>query len=585
MLRIPFVLLQNIYRALKWAVARAIYALVMAFEKRRRYVTLKLEGDYPFGGAKGLAGLFKSETTFHDLRRDIKQLAEDDDVVGVVVEVGEAELGAARNAQLIADLDRLRSGGKHVVSHGDMLLVRDYLQATVADDMLVTPAGRLYTFGPRFENYFLAGAFQKYGIDAQFIHIGGFKTAANRFVKAGMSTTERLMLSGLRDNLAAQWLGRVTSRRRLPTEQAETLFRDAPLDPRNATRNSLVDAEVFAEDIEEWLEAPGEHVHFPEARPDEKPAVRLLSRDEWDSARPGPLVWRPLLRRKKSIAIVDLAGMIITPGMSVPGTSLVIDPSKVIPVLGRIAKDRRIAGVILHINSPGGSALASDLIWKAVSDLRREKPVVAYCSDIAASGGYYIAVGADRIVCHPETVTGSIGVSVGKMSAGGALRRIGVNADAVHGDDGSEFLSLFSPLSPRTFDNLREDARSFYRRFLQRVGQARHIERRRLHRFARGRVYMGDEALQRKLVDDVGGYDAALRLVVDLCRKDGSQLSDDPPTQFFAHREQSLKSMLRSSAVHASGLASLAPVAEPLIVAELMRRDPTLALLPWRLQS
>lgn len=578
MLRIPFILLLNLYGLVRWGLGRLVYAIVMAFRRRRRYVKIALKGDYPFGQPRGFTQFFRTETTFLDFRKDIKRLADDPDVAGIVLEPGKATLGAARNAAMLELLDSLRLAGKHVVSQADMLQTRDYLESTAADDLLVTPAGRLYTFGPRFESYFLASAFEKHGVDAQFIHIGEYKAAANRFIRSGMSSAQRHMMTDLRHGIVERWRARISDRRRLPPEQVDQLFTRSPMDPRTAIRAGFVDGEAFAEDLADWLETRTEHAHIRPGQSDEPGSV-VLTFEEWKSARPKPYRWRPLLRGRRKIAVVDLSGFIIMPGMQVPGANSVIDPDDLIPVLRRLQNDRRVAAVIVHINSPGGSALASDLIWKAVDDLRATKPVVAYCTDVAASGGYYIAVGADKIICHPETVTGSIGVVIGKLSAGEALHDFGVDVEAI-GDEGSEFLSIWEPLGERVLDNLMQDTRSFYRRFLQRVGRARRIERRRLHRFARGRVYLGDQALQRGLVDGLGGWNAAVDAARELCAAEGVTLAEDPPIEFVAHRRQSLKDTLRKSAVEATGTAQLL---DPLLMISLMRRDPVLALLPWRI--
>lgn len=579
MLRAPFVLLANLFGMVRWAIGRAIYVVVRAFEKRRRYVRLELRGDYPFGHPRGIARYFRSQATFLDLREDIKMLREDPDVDGVVIRAGKASLGSARNAELVEMLDSLRDAGKHVVAHADMMQTGDYLQTTAADDIVVSPAGRLYTFGPRFEQYFLADAFARHGIDAQFIHIGEFKAAANRFVRADMPSAQRHMLGSIRQGLEDRWIDRVSTRRRLTRPQARGLFDRAPLDVRTACSQGLVDADGFDEDLDRYLHNPGEHRHLPTTEPSNDDIV-VLDESEWKSARPTPFRWRRLLGKRRHFAVVDLSGMIVMPGMKLPGASVVVDPDDVVPVLRSLGKNRRVPGVILHINSPGGSALASDIIWKAIRDLSRKKPVVAYCTDVAASGGYYLAVAADRIVCHPETITGSIGVITGKFSAGEAASRFGVQSEALSGDDGSEFLSLLRPLGDRVLENLQEDTRSFYRRFLQRVGQARHIPPRRLHRFGRGRVYLGDQALERQLVDDLGGLESAVEHLRQICLEEDIPFPADIDLKFVAHRKQSLKDAFTKNAVQASGLHG---VLEPLSIAALLRHDPTLALLPWRL--
>jgi len=270
----------------------------------------------------------------------------------------------------------------------------------------------------------------------------------------------------------------------------------------------------------------------------------------------------------------------VMPGMTFPGASVVIDPDEVIPVLRKIRDDRRVSGLLLHINSGGGSAVASDMIWKAIEDVRARKPVVAYCSDVVGSGGYYLAVGADRIVCRPETIVGSIGVITGKFSGGDAARRHGVTTEAVYDEQSAAFTSMFEPLGERVLQNVQRDTRWFYRRFLQRVGQARDIPKRRLHRYARGRVYLGDEGLHRGLVDATSGLGGALHALADLCDVD----LDGAEVKFVPHRKQSLGDLFRGSLVSTGAVSFLDRVIEPVQLAALLRRDPVLALSPFRIR-
>ena len=579
LLRIPFILLLNLLGLVRYAVAATLAAIGRLLRgKKRRYVKLEFEGSLPFGHPHGLGRIVKSDATFLDLRRDIKTLAGDSEVRGVVLEPGKSRLGAARNADLFEELDQLRESGKHVVAHASLYHTGDYLEACSADAILLPPAGRLYSFAPRFEQFFLAEAFERHGIAAQFVHIGAYKAAASRYVRDSLTAPQTRMMSDLRDGIVDLLLARVAARRGLTRTEAERLF-DAPLDSRKAIAAGLLDGEVFDDDLERWLEGPDDHAHHLEDAA-AAPAVEVMSLSDYKAARAKPYTWRPLVRPRKRIALVDLTGIIVQDGMSIPGATSVIDPKQVLPLLRSLETNRSIAAVLLHINSPGGSALSSDLIWNAVSHLRAKKPVVAYCSDVAASGGYYIAVAADRIVCRAETITGSIGVVAGKFAVREALERVGVTVQSIDGgDDGSEFGSIFAPLEPRTIENLKSDARSFYRRFLQRVGQSRHIEKRRLHRYGRGRVYLGEEALHRNLVDDLGGFSAAIRAVRDLCIADGIELPTEPELAFFTHETRGLKDILRRSAFEATGTTNFL---EPLAIAKMMRDEPLLALLPWR---
>ena len=254
------------------------------------------------------------------------------------------------------------------------------------------------------------------------------------------------------------------------------------------------------------------------------------------------------------------------------GSGASIDPEQVLPLLKRLENHRRVAGVLLHINSPGGSALSSDLIWQGIEELRSKKAVVAYCSDVAASGGYYLAVGADEVYCRPESIMGSIGVIAGKFAAGSALEPLGITHESVAGDEASTFGSLFDPLPEAVVAQLTEDTRAFYRRFLNRVGQARHIPKHRLHRFARGRVYTGETAFNRGLVDGTGGLKQAMERLLAIVELD----SEEVDIKTFAHRHQSLSDLVKSSAMQATGTTAAFQARD---LMNMFKREPTLAMM------
>src|SRR5690606_12637599 len=189
----------------------------------------------------------------------------------------------------------------------------------------------------------------------------------------------------------------------------------------------LIDGECFRQHVSKWLTNGQSSVTMPgELAPTKtnssKPVVKIHPVDPYLNSQLRLPAWTPLFKATKRMAVLDLTGMIVMPNMSLPGASTTtINPTEIVPRLRALKKDPNIIGVLLHINSPGGSALASDLLWQAIQDLRAEKPVVAYCSDVAASGGYYLAVAADQIICRAQTVTGSVGVIAGKMSFPGTL--------------------------------------------------------------------------------------------------------------------------------------------------------------------
>lgn len=595
--------------------------------KKKHYIRLELESNYAFGPSEGLARYFQQAPSFLELRESIARLRDDNKIDGILLVPQASAMGHGQKTELYRLLDSLRESGKDVIAHTQMPMTPDYMTLLSADSILISPAGRLYSFGPRFEQYFLHEALEKIGVVPQFIHIGEFKTASHRFIHEQMPQAQRLMMQNLYRSLKDLLLERIATRRGLDRADADHLFAQAPMDAPTARRGGFIDAEVFRESLHRWLNAQhastaaadepaqpaaptGSETNKDETNRDEtnedetkkgNKACNILIQDaeKYLTSSPEPYQWKPLFRRPKRFAILDLSGMIVMPNMNIPGqSSVTIDPDEVIPALRRVRENPTYAGVILHINSPGGSALASDIIWQAIEELRRAKPVIAHCSDVVGSGGYYLAVAADEIICERATLTGSIGVITGKMSAPGVPQKIGVNFEGIYEHDADNFSSLTHPLSPEMMERMDADARSFYRRFLQRVGQSRQLPRRRLHRYARGRVYLGEAAHKRGLVDHIGGLDLAVERLAKHCMMDPKKTE----LSYISHRQQSLKSALRGSilkspSIQASALGELSKalvphagdwlekLGEPAMLASLLKADPILALMPWRVRQ
>ncbi|MBA2662147.1 MAG: signal peptide peptidase SppA [Bradymonadaceae bacterium] len=583
MLRAPFVLLYNLFKLLRYLWAAFWNGLGhWLSRKKRKYVAIKLERDYAFGPGRGLAALFQTQPTFLEFRQDIKRLAGDPKIEGVVITIETVSMGPARAEEFRGLIGELVAAGKRVVVHFQMMTLRDYALATAADEILVTPAGRLYIFGLRFEQYFAADLLERLGVAAQFVHIGPFKTASHRFIHNAMTDPQRLMMQNLFDGLTGLYERQIAGGRGLDVTDVRAAFSHMPLDVRDAMRLKLVDGEAFRTNVSRWL-AQGPAANSLPGPPDKE--IRLYQAHNYLNSNPTPFKWTPLFRTARRFAVMDLTGMIVMPDMNLPGSSgASINPSEVLPRLRALKKDRSVAGVVLHINSPGGSALASDLLWHAIQDLRTVKPVIAYCSDLAASGGYYLAVAADKIVCRPQTVTGSIGVIAGKMSFPGALEKVGINVESIYDDEATSFTSLTHPLSDRVLQNLQHDARSFYRRFLQRVGEARGLSKRRLHRYARGRVYTGEDAYRRGLVDVLGGFDEAIALLATLAKLDAKTTE----VEFVAHRRQTIKSAVRKSFILAElefAQPLLGELAQAAAATAMLRHEPVLALTPYQFST
>lgn len=626
MLKIPFRLIANVLGLLRFVIARLLFGLSRWLRRKRlTYVEVELEGSYPVGTQRrGLRRWVGSDSpSFIELRHSFKRLARAEDVDGVLLKVSPQQMGPARTGELGELVAELGEAGKHVVAYTEMLGTRELLLMSRATDVLLPETGRMYVFGYRFDEVFLAPILERLGIQGQFLHIGAFKTATHRFHKEQMTEPQRLMMEQLHAGLTRELLDAIQRREPMTDAQARELLASAPLDAADARAAGVTSGLCPESLLPAWIEhtrADRRAEQQPEgpgsARPQTwrdleqgralgeplgpmKPSkgemeaefkdheeVRTIPMDRYLSGRPEPWRWTPLIRRREQIAVMDLSGAIVMDdqgGPSPVGGGLTIKPEEVIPKLQKIRDgSRRWAGLLLHINSPGGSALASDLIWAEIQRTRRVMPVVCVCSDVAASGGYYLACGADQIYCRPDTLTGSIGVVTGKVSFGEAVEKLGARVESIYDEDSALFTSALHAVPERVLASLKEDARSFYRRFLERVGQARAIERARLHRYARGRVYLGRGAHRRNLVDGLGGFEQALERLCHMCHIEPARAELD----FVAHRKQSLREVLTTS-MQAPTPASISRawmerLLEPAALAAWLEREPVLALMPLR---
>ncbi len=609
MLRFPISLLRNFFGLLKF-VWKWFWFKVGSLIRRdtSMYVRLTLDDEYEFGPPPGIAQYLQEGPSLLELDESLDRIGDAEAVDGLIVETDELTTGLAQSSWLMARLDSVRERDTHVVAHARSPATHEYLLATAADDILLTPAGRLYTFGPRFDQFFGADALDALGVDPQFIHIGDYKTANHRMLHQTMTEPQEAMMRHLHEGLTDMMRQRIADRRSIALDEADALFSQAPLDAREARRHRLIDHGLSRPTLRSWLQYPDETTSTlfrrrdaldrpghqqdeevqtddmsPSSDPDDEADdedIMFVDFEDASAVMAPTFEWTPLLSPKSTIAVMDLTGMIVMPGMQIPGAgSQVIDPDEVIPRLRDIRSKPAVEGLVLHINSPGGSALASEIIAEAIDTVSAEMPVVAYCTDVAASGGYYLASAADRIVNHRTTMTGSIGVVTGKISASEIPEKLHLNVESIYEHDADTFTSLLHPLSPEMLDRMNEDARDFYRRFLRRVGRSRGLDRRRLHRYARGRVYFGEDAFRRRLVDDLGGFETAREHVCSVADLDPESTEID----FVPHGSRDLKQLLGLSAEVAP---SLMPdqLLEPALVARMLQEDHVLALCPLEIE-
>jgi protease IV len=440
-------------------------------------------------------------TSLLGLLEALEAVAEDPRVPGLALRVGGPPGGLAKALALRRALDAVRARGKRVVAWAESLDLESLYVASAADRLWIPETGRVVALGLRADGFYLRDLLARIDVKPEVVRVGTHKSAAEMLTNDRMSDAQREQLEAiLGDTFDVLVEGIATGRGLDPTAVRERIDRGLFGAPA-AREAGLVDDLVYRDALEERLEREA-------ARESALPSAA-----EWMDARVlanardagGARAW---IAGPPRIAYVFASGAI---GRGRGGRGIASREFE--ERLGRIAEDRRVRGVVLRIDSPGGDALASDLLWRAVRVLRREKPVIASLAEVAASGGYYLASAADRVLAEAATITGSIGVIGGKLDLSGLYRRLGVGVDAVEVGDRAGLHSSARGFTAAEREAVGGEMRELYATFLARVAEGRGLAVDAVERVAEGRVFTGRRALAHGLVDTLGGPLEALREV------------------------------------------------------------------------
>ena len=394
-----------------------------------------------------------------------------------------------------------------------------YYLASAFGEVWMQPSGTVGLIGFATNALFLRDALEKAGIEAQFVARGEYKSAANLFTQDRYTEAHREADTRLLESLRAQVWQAIADSRNIGTDTLDGLADQAPLLRDIAVNSGLIDRVGFRDEayarIAELVGAGDISPDSGDADGDDGPPRLYLSRYARATGPGGPP--RPSMPGrgpKSTIAVVTVAGPIVSGrgGSRLPFGSSNAGGDTIAAALREAAHDDSISAIVLRVDSPGGSVTASETIWREVKKAReRGKPVVASMGAVAASGGYYVSMGADAIVANPGTITGSIGVVTGKLVARDLKERLGVGSDAVRTNANADAWSVNAPFTPDQHAQVEAEADLFYTDFVQRVAHGRHLSVEAVETVARGRVWTGADALNHGLVDELGGLRAAVR--------------------------------------------------------------------------
>lgn len=488
-------------------------------------------------------GLFQlpPDRTYVSLVRELIRAQKDDDAKSVYVRLSQQNYDWAQSQELGRLLSELRHEKKFVTCHAHSLTnSTTWLLLKGCDKIWLSPAGEVTSVGIAAQMTYLKGALDKLKIHADFLHMGRFKSGGEPMTQEGPSDASRENLTNTLRSIRQVWLDDAAKARK--GAGLKKALEHGPFVPTEAKKQGLVDAIGFESeaiaDAKKQGDVEGTKVLFGPGRKQADSGiaelVRLLAGSSDDAA------------TRDHIAIVPAVGGITMGGSQGLGSEG-ITATAMLKTLRRLKKSDSVKAVVLRLDSPGGSPLASDLIWHELMELKKNKPVIASVGGMAASGGYYIACAADKIVAEPTSIVGSIGVFGGKFVVGEALEQLGITSytfPASPEPGAAARAAYMSPLTPwdeATRSRVEDSMRHIYRLFIQRVAKGRGMPESKVEKTAEGAIFSGLQGRDRGLVDELGGLARAL----DMARKRG-KLPEDMPVVIEGLQESLIESLFSS---------------------------------------
>ncbi|HLA84377.1 MAG TPA: signal peptide peptidase SppA [Thermoguttaceae bacterium] len=556
-------------------------------KKTPQVVCLKLRGSYP-ESPEALSPFGSQTTSLYSLLTKFKQLSEDDNVAAVVLEIETSELGGAKINEIRHAVRRLRQSGKRVYAFVTSVDNGRYLLASACDEVLMVPSGIMMIPGVRAEVTFYKGLLDKIGVKFEVLQMGKYKGAGEPMSRAKMSGPLRESMEAVLDDRYEWFVRTVAADRKMEGYKVKTLVDEAFFMASTAKKAGLVDQVVY---LDVFLKTLPKTLKVD--------AVKVVTdyktrRTQVDLSGIGGMMKLMQMMvggnktegvtRGKKIALVYAVGAIVE-GKSSEGLfgDKALGSTTLVEALKKADEDPNVVAIVLRVDSPGGSGVASDLIWRETR--RINKPIIASMGDVAGSGGYYISMGADKIYAEPGTITGSIGVIGGKLVMGDLFKKIGVTTDVISRGKRSGALSPMNSFTPDEREGMMSVMRAFYRQFVTKAAEGRDMSYDELHALAQGRIYSGEDAVELGLVDALGTLDdaiAAAKKAAGLKKSEKVELIVLPrPKTFF---EQLFEDPSASTDAMMKMAGPLGETLGDVRVIERLTEEPILLWMPYRVE-
>jgi len=533
-------------------------------------LVIKIGGDLQEMEPAGVIGqFFEAPPTVRSLVDALRKAKVDNRISSVIIRPTEAAALWGKVQEVRDAVIDFRRSKKPIIGYLEYGGEQEFYLASACDKIFLMPTATLDLTGMASYELFLRGTLDKIGAYPDTLHIGDYKTASNTFTEHTYTAAHREMAESLNSDLYNQLIRGIANGRHKSEKEVRTLVDHGPFLPEDAVRAGLVDDVAYEDELDDKVQLS-------------KGKVNFLSESDYRHIAPTSLG----LNRGPRIAVIYATGMIASgesnfdsPSGQVLGSETLVDS------LRKARADTTIKAIVLRVDSPGGSAIASDVIWREVMLTRNVKPLVASMSDVAASGGYYISMPAHAIVAEPATLTGSIGVVMLKFVIDGTLKKLGMNMEGV---TSGRYADLYSPVRAFTAEErakVQEQMQATYDTFVEKAAAGRNTTPERIDAIAQGRVWTGAQGKEIGLVDELGGLDRALAIA-----KQRAKLAPDSEVEIVVYPgRKSFYDLVRNpfgASDRMSALAVLFGIRDPRPLESLtaplhvFRRGEPLAIMP-----
>ena len=529
--------------------------------RARSYLDIRLSGPIQERAAPDFIMSFFAGTqplSMHDIWMNIQKAKVDSRIRCLVLQVGMLQCDWAKINEIREAVLDFRKSGKKAYIYIDEApeFDKEYYLATACDRIILHPLGWLGINGIGGYIPFFKRTLDKLGIEAEIEHIEEYKTAYNMFTEEGFTPAHKEMMESLYSDLYSHYIQGIAEARGKTEAEIRRLIDKGSFLGERALEAGLVDNLLYWDEFEDILKDEGRKLY-------------RISDQHYSKVKPSSLG----LYRGKKIALIYGMGPIHTG----EGTYQTMGGSTFARYLRRVRKDKSVAAVVFRVDSPGGSAIGSDVIWREVFLTTKEKPLVVSMSDVAGSGGYWVSMAADKIVAQPQTLTGSIGVISGKFSLARLYDKLGITAEKIAYGNKADMFSTHRKLTPEERTLLRKEILWIYDRFLSKVAEGRNLSKEEVDSIGKGRIWTGSQAAERGLVDELGGLSRAIELAKELAgipAEDGVSLLVLPRSISFWDIIIGRMAAAQKSNIH--------PEMDKLLSAfELLKKERTLAIMPF----